>query len=68
MRRCVKPIIRQEKRAAYAAIFGGAISLNVAASVRFGSVISWSFSSVMPGTISSTNRPSGVTSITARLV
>ena len=38
----------------------------LAASV--GSVIACRLVSVMPGTISSTNRPCGVTSITARLV
>src|ERR1017187_9332100 len=47
---------------------GGANACQPEASCSFGSVSVCSFSSVMPGIISITDRPCGVTSITARLV
>ena len=47
---------------------GGSSACTDAASVSFGSVIACNLSSVIPGIISSTTSPAGVTSITARLV
>ena len=46
---------------------GGANTFQSAASCSLGSVSACSFSSVIPGIISSTTRPCGVTSMTARL-
>src|SRR5690606_19025990 len=47
---------------------GGASACQLSARCNFGSVIVCRSSSVMPGIISSTTRPFGVTSITARSV
>ena len=47
---------------------GGARTFQSGASCSRGSVIACSFSSVIPGIISNTTRPFGVTSMTARLV